>query len=283
MIFDGFWLPATLREKALAGATWETHWLEGGAIRPDPADRLDPTPGAVGIRWPRLSPEQWRALAAGLREGRTVGGREVVERWQTVLSAARSRLAQEAATTIPTLAAATGYSAPMLLSALLEGDLVSSHLFASALEFQPTRSAARRWQRMPGLAGQGALLPGLAPVATRPSRSDLVGDLRSPSPRGASVPAGPRRRPGAGIRSRQRAWHRALDRSARRPGQLWLRGRYAVAGSAGAQQPPRAALCAVGALGGRSAGPGAGGRAGRYDLGLRGRGESNERSWHTPG
>jgi Acyl-CoA reductase (LuxC) len=151
--FEGFWLPRALRERVLAGATWETAWLKGGAITTKDA------PGAVAARWPRLAPDQWSALLAGLQSARSVGGREVLARWQAVLEKALAQLIERSASMLPTLAACTGYSADMLAMALGLGDLISPHLLSAALEFQPAWSVASRWKPMPGLHGRVRFFP----------------------------------------------------------------------------------------------------------------------------
>ena len=156
MAFDGYWLPKAMREHILAGAAWETSWLKGGALTN--AD----DPDAVAVRWPKLAPEQWRALLDALQQARTVIGREVLARWQVVLDQARTQLVEHSAEMLPVLATCTGYSPQMLSMTLGLGDLISPELLSAALEFQPTWSAATRWERMPGLLGWVRFFPQLA-------------------------------------------------------------------------------------------------------------------------
>ncbi len=153
MIFDGFWLPGGLRERALAGATWETYWLRGGVIS------AEETPGAIAVRWPRLAPAEWRGLLIGLQQVHRPDAQETLARWQAALEGARGRLLADAATMIPALAACTGYSPEMLMAALWQGDLISIDFLLAALQFQPTWATATRWERMPGLSGRVRFFP----------------------------------------------------------------------------------------------------------------------------
>jgi len=154
-MYDGFWLPVALREQVLGGASWDTIWLRGGAL----VDEA--TSGAVAVRAPRLSPEGWGELLAGLRAARGAPARaqDSAIRWQSALEAARERLMQGAAQTLPALAAATGYSMPMLAAALGHGDLVTPDGLAEACRYRPTWSVATRWEPMPGLAGRVRFFP----------------------------------------------------------------------------------------------------------------------------
>jgi hypothetical protein len=153
MTFDGFWLPAGLRERVLANAVWQIYWLKGGVIS------AEEMPGAVTVRWPRLTVAQWRELLTGLQQGRPVGGREVLARWQAVLVAAQAQLLAQAETLLPLLAAATGYSPEMLAAALWQGNLISPASLSAALHFQPAWSVASRWERMADLPGWVRFFP----------------------------------------------------------------------------------------------------------------------------
>jgi hypothetical protein len=152
-VLDGFWLPKELRERVLAAATWETVWLKGGMLT------MQDDPDAVAVRWPRLASEQWRALLDGLQQARTVGGREVLVRWQAVLQVAHAQLLERSAEMMSALATCTGYSPQMLAMALGLGDLISPGSLSAALEFQPAWSAATRWEQMPGLPGRVRFFP----------------------------------------------------------------------------------------------------------------------------
>jgi hypothetical protein len=155
IVHDGFWLPAGIRDKVLRGATWDTIWLSGGTLVDAEA------PGAVAIRAPRLAIESWRDLLAGLDVARAAAPRprETAARWQAALRAVLGYLGSSAETVLPVLAAATGYSAPMLAAALAHGDLVSPNGLAEACRFRPAWSVASRWERMPDLAGWVRFFP----------------------------------------------------------------------------------------------------------------------------
>jgi hypothetical protein len=155
MTYDGFWLPAGLRERVLDGAAWDTIWLRGGAL----VDGA--TPGAVAVRAPHLSPEKWEELLAGLSGARSVTPRaqDSVTRWQTALEAASERIMTRGSAVLPALSAATGYSMPMLAAALGHGDLVSPGRLAEALRYRPTWSVATRWEPIPGLTGRVRFFP----------------------------------------------------------------------------------------------------------------------------
>lgn len=176
---DGYWLPERLRRSVLDDAAWETYRLHGGSLG-------DEAPEAVTVRRPRISRHGWQALLDGLAEGRAAGAREAVDRWQAVLGGVTRLLADEAASFMPALAAATGYSQEMLLAALGQDDFISAGSLAAALAFSPCCDAARSWQRLPGLPGwarfypqqraqrlRAALRPG-APLYRPAAATDLV-------------------------------------------------------------------------------------------------------------
>jgi len=150
---DGFWLPAGLRERVLRGVSWDTIWLKGGELVGEA------TLGAVAVRSPRLEPERWRELRAGLGAARSVPTQDAASRWQAALASARETLISDAGAVMPTLAAATGYSIPMLAAALGRGDLVSPMRLAEACRFRPNWSIASRWEPMPGLPGRARFFP----------------------------------------------------------------------------------------------------------------------------
>ncbi len=153
MIFDGFWLPAGLRERMLASATWEIYWLRGGVIG------AEETPGAIAVRWPRLAPAEWRDLLTEAQAAHRPDGRDLLARWQVALEGARGRLLEDAVTMIPALAACTGYSPEMLMAALWQGDLINMGFLSAALQFRPTWTTTTRWERMPGLSGRVRFFP----------------------------------------------------------------------------------------------------------------------------
>ena len=151
--FEGFWFPQALRDRVLTSATWERLWLKGGAATGED------DPDGVEVRWPTLAPDQWDVLLEGLQQGRTVGGRKVLARWQAVLDKARMLLVERSADMLAALAACTGYSPQMILMALGLGDLVNPQLLLAALEFKPTWAAATEWQPMPGMPGRMRFFP----------------------------------------------------------------------------------------------------------------------------
>lgn len=152
-IVDGFWLPAALREQVLADVSWENVWLRGGALHDRPVD------GAVAVRWPRLGPAQWGVLRAGLQQGRSVPAGEAAARWEAASKAAFAALLADAATLLPILAAATGYSEAMLAAALGGEELLGAGALSRAMAYRPTWSVARRWETMPELPGKIRFFP----------------------------------------------------------------------------------------------------------------------------
>jgi len=161
--FDGFWLPRSMREKVLSGATWETAYLRGGALVQPPAGGTTLTGAAensaVTVRWPRLTPEQWTTLLAGLQASRTVAGAETAARWQVALENALAPLAEQMPDMLPLLSASTGYTPEMLTAALAGSDLVDPSSLAAALGFRPAWSVATRWETLPGLGGRIRFFP----------------------------------------------------------------------------------------------------------------------------
>lgn len=187
--YEGFWLPAHVREKVLHHAEWDTALLRGGALLdaeaapaagaaesgeageagdeargPVGRDRAgaetrDAAEGAAVIRWPRLSLEQWMSLLSDLEARRSVSGADSAERWRSALERVAEPLAERMPAALPVLSAATGYSTEMLVTALAGGDLVDPSSLAAALEFRPTWSVAAGWETMPGLGGRARFFP----------------------------------------------------------------------------------------------------------------------------
>jgi len=152
-VFDGYWLPRPLRERVLTDAAWETVWLKGGALT------TESVPGAVAVRWPRLTSEQWHTLLNELQRARPISAHQIMLRWQTVLETIRAQLLDHAADMMPVISACTGYSPQMLAITLGLGDMVSPQSLSAALEFRPTWSAATGWERIPGLPGRVRFFP----------------------------------------------------------------------------------------------------------------------------
>lgn len=166
-VLDGFWLPRALREEVLNRATWQVVRLRGGVL----SDDLDAAPDGVRVRWPTLPVSEWAALLRRLQAERKVAGDEAASRWQAALALALGRLRDEMPARLPTLAAATGYTAEMLAAALARGDLVDPSSLVAALGNPPTWTAARRWVTHPRLGGRLRFFP-----------RDLVGRLRGAVP-----------------------------------------------------------------------------------------------------
>jgi hypothetical protein len=136
---DGFWLPERVRTQVLS------------------VDAA--SPGAVAIRAPRLTRSAWLDLLAGLSAARGVPSHEASARWAAALLSIREKLIVGATTMLPVLATATGYSVPMLATALWHGNLASPDRLVDACRFWPTWSIASRWESMPGLAGKARFFP----------------------------------------------------------------------------------------------------------------------------
>lgn len=145
---DGYWLPAHLRTKHLAGVNWHTYWLKGGEISPEAVE------GAVAVSWPEFSVAQLEVLIKDLRAARNVDSSDLLQRWKSVLERAQELLTGRGGDIIPLLEAATGYSMEMILHAMGRGELVDPFEVEKALRFDPARSELRGWTAMPGLAGR---------------------------------------------------------------------------------------------------------------------------------
>lgn len=152
-VLDGYWLPADLRERVLANAAWEIYYLKGGRVL-EMAEE-----GAVGIRWPRLEDSAWQALLEGLYKNRRMETSSFLRRWQQALEAGMPLMAERLPDFLPLLAAATGYSAEMVMRAFLSGSLIQVEPVIGALEFNPQRRAVLDWQPLPGLAGKVRFFP----------------------------------------------------------------------------------------------------------------------------
>ncbi|MEW6368451.1 MAG: acyl-CoA reductase [Acidobacteriota bacterium] len=163
---DGFWLPRALRDRVLAEAEWETLWLRDGAIV------TSDFPGAVPVRWPRLTDPQWSRLIPELQRARSAGGREILARWKDAIDRTRSLLSERLRVMSPTLAACTGYSPAMIQSAFGLGEIVDPALLAHSMDSLPAWSSARRWERIPGL-------PGLVRFYPRRATDRMLHRLRS--------------------------------------------------------------------------------------------------------
>jgi hypothetical protein len=172
---DGFWLPRDVRALVVGADTpYDTLTLANGR----PAE--PGAPRAVTARWPRLQPEQGRALLAALRENRRTApqGEALWTRLGVAVVAAGRRLADPndplRAVALAALPSYTGYSEPMIRSILGSLDMMPLAEMTPALTLSLTRRALRDWQQLPGLPGrvrfrpanhwQGCLarLPGLA-------------------------------------------------------------------------------------------------------------------------
>ena len=152
---DGFWLPASLRAGVLEpDAQYVTSSFAGGR----PCNSTDE--GAVTVRWPLLSSEQWSRLLDGLRANRRQAprGQAFWARFEAALGPAGRLLADPAEPlhdlALATLPGYTGYSEAMIRLTLGALDLWTLEQFASAFALAPGLEATDGWQAMPGLPGR---------------------------------------------------------------------------------------------------------------------------------
>ena len=152
---DGFWFPQEVREFVLSDET-EYATLSFADGRPcEPSDE-----GAITVRWPRLSLEQWEQLLKALHQNSQQGprGQEFWDRLQTALKTAGQRFAEptdplrvQALTALPGY---TGFSEPMIHFTLGALDLMSLEQLSAAFSLSPTNQVCRDWQPMKGLPGR---------------------------------------------------------------------------------------------------------------------------------
>ncbi len=175
-VIEGFWLPQAVRAQVISAETrWETLSFAGGREcgRECDAD----APGAVTARWPRLGAEAWTRtldlLSAARRRGpartrvlgspaggHAVGGERLSDPGDPLHGAALDALPRY-----------TGYSPEMIASTLGAPDMWDLGQMAQALALSPTRSAAARWESLPGLTGRLRFFPGGAGADEREWRA----------------------------------------------------------------------------------------------------------------
>jgi len=112
--YDGFWLPAKLRDGIITDKTpWTVQFRVAGQL----ATEQDPL--AVGARWPRLTRQEWEFVHHYLGEHRSLIGPDFIIRLQTALSTLFQSY-QSGDTPIPqeivdSFTTYTGYSQQMVL------------------------------------------------------------------------------------------------------------------------------------------------------------------------
>jgi hypothetical protein len=177
-VVDGFWLPQSVREQVIFADTEYVYqsFAQGRSCSPEDE-------GAVTARWPKLGPQEWRAVLDALVEQRqrVPSGEEYWGRLQSALGVVARRFADEndplRRLALATLPAYTGYSEAMIRYTLGSLDMMTLDQFPAAFAQRPTGSVARCWQPMSGLPGRlrfyGAstwrnIVAGLPGMAGRP-------------------------------------------------------------------------------------------------------------------
>ncbi len=164
-VIEGFWLPQAVRAQVISTETrWETLSFAGGREcgRECDAD----APGAVAARWPRLGAEAWTRTLDLLSAARPEAprGPEFWDRLQTAMLSAARRLSDPGdplhGAALDALPRYTGYSPEMIASTLGAPDMWDLGQMAHALALSPTKSAAARWESLPGLTGRLRFFPG---------------------------------------------------------------------------------------------------------------------------
>ena len=139
-VADGYWLPAALRP-LVRESEWEVQHVAAG--RPVPSGQ------GVTVRWPKLSPTQWRGLLDGLDAARRRAVPDLISRWGRALDSVPQILMQHP-DMLSKIARYTGFPDAMLALALTQGELVQLGALAPALRDIPTWASARAWRSMPG-------------------------------------------------------------------------------------------------------------------------------------
>ena len=160
-IFDGFWLPKKIKREFVTPQTrWITHYYKAG--RRTTASE----PGAIGARWPKLSPSQWDRLLTLLHKTRTQPPPDHFERLQKAFETLSQRfkdpsdaLTQEALGSIPTY---TGYASEMILFVLGAMDLIPLATLSEIVDIALDGEVQRRFvpfQDRPSLKGMVRFYP----------------------------------------------------------------------------------------------------------------------------
>jgi hypothetical protein len=161
---DGFWLPASLRERLIGP---DTHWeVTSFAKGKECGTECEPhAPGAVSARWPLFQGPQWTELLTGLHRARDKAprGHEYWERLRAALAAAARRLADPGDPShqvlLEVLPGYTGYSRGMIAATLGAPDLWDLENLVPAMSYQPDKLCSRRWQEVPGIPGRIRFFP----------------------------------------------------------------------------------------------------------------------------
>ncbi|MCJ7623753.1 MAG: hypothetical protein MUO76_09640, partial [Anaerolineaceae bacterium] len=151
-VFDGFWLPAGIRQKLITPDTvWEVHYQKDG--KPTSED----DPGAVGARWPVFSLTQWELLFKCLEESRTTIPADFMSRMQNAVTNLLHRFAEVDDSIISTVleffSTYSGYSGEMINFALDLMDLTPFDSLEKALTMQIPLSVQKEYVSLQSTGG----------------------------------------------------------------------------------------------------------------------------------
>ncbi len=154
-LYDGFWLPAELREWLITDKTqWEEkYYLNGKEVS-------SKTSGAVGARWPLLDANQWNILFQYLQDQRKVAPQDFLRQLKEAIAILSQQMHSYsdllAETPLHILPAYTGYAPEMIQFALNLFDLTPFETLENALKIQLPAAVQKEFislQKPGGLEG----------------------------------------------------------------------------------------------------------------------------------
>lgn len=157
---DGFWLPQDVRKRILgSGTVYQTECYRDGRPCAEGQSR------GITVRWPVLTVPTWQELQHLLQANRSrvPRGKAFIERLQAALEEISQHFTQPddplRARILQAVPCFTGFSAPMIASALQGLDLANLGQLPQAFSLDPTNQAINSWQSMTGLPGRLRFYP----------------------------------------------------------------------------------------------------------------------------
>jgi hypothetical protein len=157
---DGFWLPQDVRQRILqADTVYQTECYQDG--RPC----LEGQAGGITVRWPLLTMPTWHELRELLQANRSrvPRGKAFIERLQAALEVVSQHftplddpLRERILQAVPCF---TGFSPPMIATALQGLDLANLGQLPQAFSLDPSYQAIDSWQAMDDLPGRLRFYP----------------------------------------------------------------------------------------------------------------------------